>query len=236
MRAALHSLGQVDPAIQAVQVTDTSQTRTVLPKHGHQGETGIEAAMFSLVDVSRDGEHGSHGDPSQPIKPCAYPEDQHVSTVDGNNVGEHGTNGVLSQPTQQLCYPSMNSFDQVCDTEHGTGDVSSQSKQPARVHDVTTSRQEPATQYIDMTATETADVTITLDPGATPFISSSRILGGLLQPDTTADLAQVQQVQAGGVGRLDYGGQDLWDAQVVKGCRVGRDNKMQHSGTAVLWY
>ena len=67
-----------------------------------------------------------------------------------------------------------------------------------------------------------ANIPQLLDPGAASFIPSSRLLDGSNPGDAALDLQQVRQVQAGGVGRLQHGGEDLWDAEVVAGCRVGQ--------------
>ena len=55
-----------------------------------------------------------------------------------------------------------------------------------------------------------------LDPNAVCFEVTSKTLGG--STDLEDDLHHVQQVQAGGVGRLDTGAQRIWNA-VVTGCR-----------------
>ena len=57
-----------------------------------------------------------------------------------------------------------------------------------------------------------------LDPNAVPYEVCQRASGRSLAADLSVDLQHVQQVQAGGVGRLDTGAKHLWSA-VITGCK-----------------
>ena len=66
-----------------------------------------------------------------------------------------------------------------------------------------------------------------LNPKAKAFVAENRILDGSLALNISADLDQVSRVQAGGVGELRHGVHQLWDKQVVPGCRTGRVANVQ---------
>ena len=84
---------------------------------------------------------------------------------------------------------------------------------------------------MDCTSTIVAsnDHIVSMDPTVKPFVSSSRILGGSHHIDMASYSEQFTHVQAVGVGRLNHGGHDLWDASVVHGCRVAKDNRILDS-------
>ena len=161
--------------------------------------SSIDTDTSTLRLDTLDGEHGSLvEDPS------------HLENI------RHGlgTDGVLPSAHE-------NNFGQDGGNEHGTGVVPSQLGCSPR-----DSRSGlDSTQCSSVSVAATDHITL-LDPDVIPFVSSSRVLGGSHHIDVASDTEQVRHVQAGGVGRLNYGGQDLWDAPVVHGCRVAKNDKV----------
>ena len=228
----MHLLGQVDPNTQAAHV-DVSQT-------GGQFQRQSSVTRIHLRDDIQDnltaGGHGTDG---------ALP--QQLNTLDmgphGHTCGgEHRTDGVLSQPGQHELGTHGVSHDQICSSELGTVGVLSQPGLQLGTYGVShvqtgsselgtddvpsqpgcamatggVNQEQPISSCIKDISTDPA---YTLDHRAAAFVSVGRILGGSRHTDAAADLQQVQQVQAGGVGRLEHGGYDLWAAQVVTGCK-----------------
>jgi hypothetical protein len=214
-------LGQADPLHQAI-----------LPDDAHLVSTNtVDKLIRPRICISAsdsDPEHGTHGVPSQTelldidisTQDCISelgtgdPSLLKATTgdtvanfgldVDDNSGTEHGTSSGV--PSQSVKHVNVKSSNQALDSEPGMSDVPSQSKSLLG-HSLGQNTGRAAVNSVAC-----------LNPSAVPFVAGNRILGGLGQDDVD-DLHQVLQVQAGGVGRLDHGGQELWDAEVVSGSR-----------------
>ena len=210
----MHSLGQADPVTQAVLVqtlhtsTDESECPNTgtKPVHSELGQpTGKLATVIAGSEtLDSDQELGEHVVSSQ-LGVC-------------NLRVELGTNYVPSHPSSQPIKSRLTASSHDRNCEHGTDKVPSQSKPVVR-----------GSPGRSAACQATGTSALPLDPHATPFVASSRILGGLLPVDKHVDLEHVLQVQAGGVGRLDHGGQDLWEAEVVHGSRPKGERALQQS-------
>ena len=169
---------------------------------------------------------GTDGVPSQSEVPSGFlglPAAHDIQRVGHSNSGQlDTTSGTVT----------ANRVDVVSDGGHGTDDVPSQLERPVGSLDgcLAVTAEDSVTQRLEAVN----DNMVMLDPGATPYVARDRILGGLQQVDLVADHEHVVEVQAGGVGRLDHGAQDLWNASAVTGCRAGDNNRPKKCSTQSL--
>ena len=231
----MHLLGRADPLDQAtlpdnVHLVSISATdsESELGNHGVPSRTELvsdhQGQDFDRPTQGCISEHGTCGVPSQ-LKATAgglggldsrlITRDP-VANLDHDDYpgAEHGTSsGVPSQPVEQV-------NDQTLNSEHGMS-VPSQSKSTL------------GHSLGQNTGPAVGDSAARLNPSAVPFVARNRILDGFGH-DNEDDLHQVLQVQAGGVGRLDHGGHELWDAEVVSGSRPTQNSKVEQHITMQL--
>ena len=191
----MHPLGQADPGLQAGDIS--LLLHSTVP--GSMGVTGTRAAIDNPNQENFQRERGANNVPSQPrSKPnsCLHFDGM---TYPGDLIGldELGADDVPSEPT--LSYPTLNTLVHEEHFEHGDKNHPSKQRHIKDTAESDIHEKEAATNLPE-----------SLDPSAKPFVASNRVLGGLVFPDIVADLEQVRLVQAGGVGQLDKGANDLW--------------------------